>query len=71
MLITRVSILTGIERTIDIDATKEQIIDWEKGNGLVQDIFPDLTADEREFIISGITLDEWNENIQEEEENYL
>ena len=30
------------------------------GNGLIQNIFPDLTPDEREFIKTGVTPDEWD-----------
>ena len=30
-----------------------------QNDGLIQDIFPYLSADDREFIISGITPEEW------------
>jgi len=32
---------------------------YTNGQELIQDIFPDLTRDQREFIISGWTPDEW------------
>ena len=54
MKITRVSPLTGRSTTLDINVSDEQIKEWENG-GLIQDIMPNLTADEREFIISGCT----------------
>ena len=54
MKITRVSPLTGRSTTLDINISDDQLKEWENG-GLIQDIMPNLTADEREFIISGCT----------------
>ena len=59
MKITRTSILTGITRTIDLPITQEQLDAWENGM-LVQNAFPHLTPDQREFIMTGITADEWD-----------
>ena len=58
MLIIRRSGLTGNISTMDIDVTQEQINDWE-GGSLIQDAMPDLTPDERGFIMTGITQEEW------------
>ena len=44
---------------MDLDVTKEQFVAWEKG-GFIKDVFPNLNMYEREFIISGITKDEWD-----------
>ncbi len=60
MLITRKSMLTGIERTLDIPCTQEQLDAWNQGQGLIQRIMPDLTADQREFIMTGCTPEEWD-----------
>jgi len=57
--ITRVSMLSGVERTLDIPVTQEQLSNWNSGM-LIQDVMPNLTDDQREFIISGITADEWD-----------
>jgi hypothetical protein len=35
---------------------------------LIQVAFPDLTADQREFILTGITKDEWNILFEETDE---
>lgn len=59
MLITRTSKISGIERTIDLPITQEQLENWYNGM-LVQDAFPNLTDSEREFILSGITDEEWD-----------
>lgn len=65
MLIKRTSVLTGIERTMEIPCTAEQLAAWEAG-ALSQDAFPDLTPDQREFIMTGIVSEEWDETFQEE-----
>ena len=60
MKLTRTSPLSGKKNTLDIDVTREQITDWERGS-LIQDAMPNLTPDEMEFIKTGITSEEWNE----------
>lgn len=58
MFVTRRSMFTGIERTIDLPVTQEQLDKWTNG-ALIQDVFPHLTKDQREFIMTGVTDDEW------------
>lgn len=58
MLIKRVSPLTGTETTLSIPVTEEQIDRWKKGE-LIQIAMPHLTPDQREFIKTGITSEEW------------
>jgi len=60
MKITRQSMSTGIVRTLDLPVTQEQLDLWESGL-VIQRAMPNLTADEREFIMTGITGDEWKE----------
>ena len=60
MLIERKSILSGKVRTLDIPVTEEQLELWRSGV-LIQNAMPNLSADEREFIMTGITEEEWNE----------
>jgi hypothetical protein len=60
MLIERKSTLSGNVNVMDIDVTPMQVESWEQGE-LVQNAMPNLSADEREFIMSGITPTEWDE----------
>lgn len=60
MLIDRTSTLTGITRMKELPVTLQQLERFEAGQELIQDIFPHLTADEREFIKTGITAEEWD-----------
>lgn len=60
MKITKTSIISGVTRTKDIPVTEEQLIYWNSGM-LIQRAMPDLTDDQREFIMTGITQEEWDE----------
>jgi hypothetical protein len=60
MLITRTSLLTGDENTLEIDVTDSQIAEYNSGV-LLQKAFPNLDCADREFIKSGITPEEWNQ----------
>mgnify|MGYP001209356774 CR=1 FL=1 len=66
MLITRKSAFTGIERTLDIPVLPEQMALWENGM-LIQNAMPQLSADQREFILTGFTAEEWEDAFGEAE----
>lgn len=59
MLITRTSILSGVKNYMDIPITEDELAAYERGDMLIQHAFPKLTDDQREFILSGITPEEW------------
>lgn len=67
MKITRKSMMSGITRTRDLDVTEEQFSAWLNG-ARIQNAMPHLSADDREFIMTGITPEEWDEMFLEEEE---
>ena len=56
--ITRVSPFTGRKVTLQLPITAEQYTAWEGGE-LAQVAFPGLDADSREFIMTGITPEEF------------
>ena len=60
MLIMRISILSGKVAEMDLDITSEQLESYELYGALLQDAFPNLSLDEREFIKTGITPQEWD-----------
>jgi len=60
MLITRNSPFTGTTISMNIDITQAQLDAWQAG-ALIQDAMPNISADEREFIMTGITAEEWDE----------
>jgi hypothetical protein len=62
MEIVRQSQLSGAFNVMEIDITEEQLerVNNRRENGeLIQNIVPNLLKDEREFLISGITPEEW------------
>ena len=65
MQITRTSTLTGITRTREIAVTEDQIAKWMTGF-LIQVAMPDITTEEREFIMTGTTVEEWDEEFADE-----
>jgi len=45
---------------MDLDVTQEQLDAWRGSKTLVQNAFPHLNADEREFLMTGVTPEEWD-----------
>lgn len=68
MLVTRRSLHSGIERTFDLPITQAEYDAWKNGT-LIQNAFPQLTPDQREFMMTGITAEEWDEMFGESEED--
>ena len=72
MLVTKRSIMSGLNHTLDLPITQEQLDRYNRGLELVQNIFPNLTPSQREFLMSGTTDEEWKEafgGMEEEEED--
>ena len=59
MLIIRTSPFSVNTNSMEIEVTQEQLSSWENGT-LIQNAMPHLSADEREFIMTGITPEEWD-----------
>jgi hypothetical protein len=69
MYIKRKSVISGIERTRSIPVNPDDYIAWQAGIGSVQDLMPYLNDDDREFILSGITPEEWDAAFADNEED--
>ena len=67
MRVIKTSIITGNTASMDLDITEVQLVAWRQG-ALIQDVMPHLSADEREFLISGITPAEWDEHMRDWDE---
>ena len=67
MIITRLSPVSGKEQSLDLDVTEEQMEIFRSGESYIQTIFPNLTPEERDFILMGITPSE-SESIYSSEE---
>lgn len=65
MQIVKTSTLTGKTHTMELDINIRQWTTWKQGDLLIQEAFPNLTPGEREFIKSGITPEEWDNEFGE------
>ena len=65
MLIKKKSMFSGEWNTMDIPVTQSQIDDWESGT-LIQDAMPNVSADDREFLMTGVTPEEWTDTFGSE-----
>lgn len=59
MIVTRTSVLTGKVRTRNIPVNQRDLEMYEKGYASISDAMPNLTCSDREFIICGITGNEF------------
>ena len=67
MIVTRKSPISGKIHSLDLDITEEQVAAWQAG-AYIQNAFPNLSPDEREFLKTGITAEEWEAMFGGEEE---
>jgi hypothetical protein len=71
MIIQRKSVLTGVVRTRNIPVNPEDMALWEAGYVSVQEAMPYLNDNDREFILTGITAEEWNTAFAEQLEEII
>jgi hypothetical protein len=58
--VTRRSIFSKQLNTMVLPVSRERIAAWMGGGGpMIQDAFTDLDVDQREFLMSGATPEEW------------
>lgn len=68
--ITKIDPVTGKENTMNLDITEAQLAEYESpGSRMVQHIFPNLAAYQREFLMTGIMPDSWDTIFPEREED--
>ena len=66
--LTRSSDFTGNVNSMVLPVTQGMLDHYYMGNEYVQDVFPTLDADQREFIKTGCTPNEWKKIFGEGEE---
>lgn len=65
MLITKTSMFSGKSHTLDLPVTEEELARWKQGE-LIQVVFPHLSPDDREFLMTGVTKEEWAATFSED-----
>ena len=63
----KVSILSGKESSMVLPTRQGNLEPWIDTGALVQDMFPHFNVDQLEFLISGITPEEWDETFGSED----
>ena len=66
--VTRVSQFTGKVNSMQLPVCHSQIVNWLDGLGLIQDVMPDLSPDQREFLLTGMTPLEWTNMFGDDDE---
>jgi len=61
MIITNKSEVSGKIRSMELPVAAEQLMRYSSGRFTLQDCVPNLSPDQREFIKTGITADEWED----------
>jgi hypothetical protein len=66
--VTKKSMISGVVRTMEIPQYTQEEFDnryilWREGKILLQDAFEDTSANAREFIKTGMTVEEWDQYI--------
>lgn len=69
LVLTKKSMLTGKSHTRVIPITGAQYEEWRIKRPLIQDAFPHLSEDDREFILTGVTPEEWNAAFKEDDDD--
>ena len=60
MVITKKSSLTGKTSSREINVTALALEAWKQGTRPIQNCLPHLSADDREFLMTGVTPEEWD-----------
>jgi hypothetical protein len=71
MLVTKKSPISGKTHAIELPITQDQYQEWFLSNDrrMIQEVFPDLSDEQREFLLTGITPEEWAKFIEDEKES--
>ena len=67
MLITKRSSITGNSHSREINVTQAQLDSWASGM-FIQNAMPNLSTDDREFLMTGVTPEEWDKYIKNDED---
>ena len=74
VFVTRPSLITNKIHTVSFGGVRyDDVVNWlmaraTRTNELIQDAFPQLNDAEREFLMTGITEEEWNTHMKGEDE---
>ena len=67
-IIRRVDPMTGKTNSMDLPISYDRYVEWYTGDELIQNALPELDADQREFLITGMVPDTWNNALWRKEQ---
>lgn len=67
VLVQKKSMVSGRVNSMLLPTTQGKIEYWVESGKLIQNVMPDLDDDQREFLMSGITPEEWDDMFGEED----
>tara|TARA_R110001592_G_scaffold236760_2_gene495355 strand:- start:407 stop:625 length:219 start_codon:yes stop_codon:yes gene_type:complete len=59
MIVSQTNMFTGKKNEMDLPVTSQQIGRWINGE-LIQNVMPELSIEQREFLKTGILPEEWD-----------
>jgi len=65
--VTMRSMFTGRLNSMELPLRQRQIEFWKLSGTPIQRVFPHLSADQREFLMTGVTPEEWTDAFGEDE----
>lgn len=67
---SRTSLFSGQLNRMDLPVSPDKLVRFLQGEipGLIQNVFPELSADQREFVLTGYTPEDWQRMFPPEEE---
>tara|TARA_B100001778_G_scaffold83001_1_gene67336 strand:+ start:33 stop:236 length:204 start_codon:yes stop_codon:yes gene_type:complete len=67
MNVTKTSLLSGRTNTIFIEGLTQDMLTAYEGGELIQDALAGIAPEMREFVMTGITPEEWSRHLPEED----
>lgn len=68
-VVTARSVFTGNTQSMSLPLTEAQFTSWRSSGAYIQTALPHLTPDQREFLLTGATPEEWDDAFGDEEED--
>jgi hypothetical protein len=66
MILTKLSPISHKEHSMELPISEERLRAYRESDIPINRFFPELTADQREFIMTGITPEEWEKLFAED-----
>jgi hypothetical protein len=66
-VVHRKSMFTGIMHKTVLPIIPDQMIAWKQQRRLIQDVFPHISNEDREFLMTGTIPEEWDKEFKDDD----